>query len=161
QAFAALLVLDRHVLGIEPGLLEGVIRAKRPERLPVLRTRDEVRAVLGHLDGVPRWVALRWYGAGLRMLDALRRRIQDVDFARRALLLRHGPGGRARRPRGPAAARAELLAHRDGMRPRFEKDRADRGGVSLPEALDVQDPAAPCEGAWDDVFPARPRGIDP
>lgn len=109
QAFAALLFLYRSVLDVEPGAIEGVIRAKRPERLPVILTRDEVRAVLGRLDGVPRLVALLLYGSGLRILDALRLRIQDVDGARMELLIRHGKGGKDRRTMLPAAARAELL----------------------------------------------------
>jgi integron integrase len=161
QAFCALLFLYRHVLGIEPGLIEGAIRAKRPARLPVILSRDEVRAVLGHMEGVPRLVTLLLYGAGLRILDALRLRIQDVDLARMELLIRHGKGGKDRRTMVPAAAKAELLGQLDRVRPPFEKDRADRVGVSLPDALDVKYPEAPFEWPWYFVFPARERGIDP
>jgi integron integrase len=161
QAFAALLFLYRSVLQVEPGLIEGVIRAKRPERLPVILARHEVRAVLGGLGGVPRLVSLLLYGAGLRILDALRLRIQDVDFARMELLIRHGKGGKDRRTMVPAAAKADLLAQLDRVRPLFEKDRADRVGVSLPEALAVKYPEAPFEWVWYYVFPARQRGLDP
>jgi integron integrase len=161
QAFAALLFLYRSVLEVEPGLIEGVIRAKRPERLPVILTRDEVRAVLGRLDGVPRLVALLLYGAGLRILDALRLRVQEVDFARRELLIRHGKGGNDRRTMLPAAARAELLEQLDRVRRLFERDRADRVGVPLPDALEVKYPEAPFDWSWYYVFPARQRGTDP
>src|SRR5262245_53884182 len=161
QAFSALLFLYRHVLQVEPGLIEGVIRAKRPERLPVILARHEVRAVLGCLGGVARLVALLLYGAGLRILDALRLRIQDVDFARMELLIRHGKGGKDRRTMLPAAAKAELLAQLDRVRPLFEKDRADRVGVPLPDALEVKYPEAPYAWEWYYVFPARQRGIDP
>jgi integron integrase len=161
QAFGALLFLYQKVLEVEPGLMEGVIRVKRPERLPVILTREEVRAVLGRLDGVPRLVALLLYGAGLRILDALRLRIQDVDFARMEFLFRHGKGAKDRRTMLPAAARAELLAQLDRVGSLFEKDRADRVGVSLPDALDVKYREARFEWMWYYVFPARQRGIDP
>jgi integron integrase len=161
QAFSALLFLYRSVLEVEPGLIEGVIRAKRPERLPVILTRDEVRAVLGRLDGVPRLVALLLYGAGLRILDALRLRVQEVDFARMEMLIRHGKGGKDRRTMLPAAAKPELLAQVDRVRLLFEKDRADRVGVPLPDALEIKYPEAPFAWSWYYVFPARQRGIDP
>ncbi len=161
QAFSALLFLYRSVLEVEPGLIEGVIRAKRPERLPIVLTRDEVRAVLGRLEGIPRTISLLLYGAGLRILDALRLRIQDVDFARMELLIRHGKGGKDRRTMLPLAAKAELLGQVDRVRKLFEKDRRDRIGVSMPEALDVKYPEAPFEWMWYYVFPARQRGIDP
>src|SRR4051812_18680090 len=79
QAFSALIFLYQTVLEVDPGRIAGVVRAKRPERLPVVLTRDEVRVVLGRLNGVPRTVALLLYGAGLRVLDALRLRVHDVD----------------------------------------------------------------------------------
>jgi integron integrase len=161
QAFSALLFLYQQVLEVDPGRIAGVVRARRPERLPVILSRDEVRAVLGRLDGVPRLVCCLLYGAGLRILDALRLRIQDIDFARAELLIRHGKGGKDRRTVLPAAARAELLAQVDRARRLFEKDRADRVGVSLPDALDVKYREAPYEWAWYHVFPARQRGIDP
>jgi integrase len=128
-----LLFLYRSVLEVDPGLIEGVIRAKRSERLPVILTREEVRAVLGRLDGVPRLVAWLLYGAGLRILDPLRLRVQDVDFARMELLIRHGKGGEDRRTMLPAAVRAQLLAQLERARRLYEKDRAERVGVSLPE----------------------------
>jgi len=86
---------------------------------------------------------------------------QDVDFARSELLIRHGKGGKDRRTMLPTTAKAELLAQLDRVRPLFEKDRADRVGVSLPEALDVKYPEAPYEWVWYYVFPARQRGLDP
>jgi integron integrase len=113
------------------------------------------------------------YGAGLRILDALRLRIQDVDFARMELLIRHGKGGKDRRTMLPTAAKAELLGQLDRVRLLFEKDMACMqtsevletsevfGGVSLPDALDVKYPQAPFEWPWYYVFPARQRAIDP
>ena len=149
------------MLEVDPGVVAGVIRAKRPKRLPVVLTRAEVRAVLGRLTGVPRTVALLLYGAGLRVLDALRVRIHDVDFARMEVLIRHGKGGKDRRTMLPAAAKAELLGPVDRVRTRFEKDRAAGVGVPLPDALGVKYPRAPLEWGWYYVFPARQRGTDP
>jgi integron integrase len=161
QAFSALLFLYQAVLEVDPGVIAGVVRAKRPERLPVVLTRDEVRAVLGRLTGVPRTVALLLYGAGLRVLDALRLRVHDVDLARRELLIRHGKGGKDRRTMVPAAAKAALLGQLDRARGLYEKDRAAEVGVPLPDALDGKYPAAPFEWGWYYVFPARQRGRDP
>ena len=82
QALSALLFLYRHVLGVELPWLDDLVRAKRPQRLPVVLTREEVRAVLGRLDGVTRLMAIILYGTGLRLLECCRLRIQDVDFTR-------------------------------------------------------------------------------
>jgi len=76
------LFLYRHVLGVELPWLDDLVRAKRPQRLPVVLTREEVRAVLGRLDGVTRLMAIILYGTGLRLLECCRLRIQDVDFTR-------------------------------------------------------------------------------
>ncbi len=82
QALSALLFLYREVLGVALPWLDDVVRAKRPQHLPVVLTREEVRAVLQRLDGVPRLMALLLYGAGLRLLECCRLRVNDVDFAR-------------------------------------------------------------------------------
>jgi integron integrase len=101
------------------------------------------------------------YGAGLRILDALRLRTQDIDFARGELLIRHGKGGKDRRTMLPVAARAELLAQVDRARRSYERDRSEGVGVPLPDALGRKYPEAPFEWAWYYVFPARQRGVDP
>ena len=97
QALAALLFLYRHVLDVDLPWLDGLIRAKRPERLPVVLSRDEVRLLLERLDGTPKTVATLLYGAGLRLLEALHLRIQDVDFSARHLIIRSGKGDKDRR----------------------------------------------------------------
>jgi integrase len=81
QALSALLFLYREVLELDLPWLDGIVRAKRPQRLPVVLTREEVRAVLQPLKGVPRLMAYPLYGAGLRLLECCQLRIQDVDFA--------------------------------------------------------------------------------
>jgi integrase len=96
QALNALLFLYREILGVELPWLDDVVRAKRPQRLPTVPTRDEVRAVLERLDGVPGVMALLLYGAGLRLLECCRLRIKDVDFAMNQITIHDGKGGKDR-----------------------------------------------------------------
>ena len=96
QALAAILFLYRVVLGRELVWMDDVVRAKRPTRLPVVLSQDEVRAVLAELSGPPLLVATLLYGAGLRVLEALRLRCKDVDFDRGQLVVRGGKGDRDR-----------------------------------------------------------------
>ena len=116
QAFNALLFLYRAVLEVDPGRIEGVIRAKRPERLPIVRTRVEIRELFASLEGVPRLVAGLLYGAGLRLFEGVQLRVHDVDFGRGEILVRHGKGGKDRRTMLPAAVKHELLQHLDRVR---------------------------------------------
>jgi integron integrase len=161
QALAALLFLYQHVLGRPLDRVEGVIRALRPLRLPVVLSRQEVRAVLGRLDGVPKLVVQLLYGAGLRVLDAMRLRVQDVDFLRMEILVRDGKGAKDRRTMLPQVAKAGLLARCDEIRPLFERDLAEGFGVSLPDAMDRKYPNAARQWSWYYLFPASRRGIDP
>jgi integrase len=94
QALSALLFLYRNVPEQELPWLDGIVRAKTPERLPVVLTRDEVRAVIQHLDGPPRLMAILLYGAGLRLLECAHLRIKDVDFATHQIVVRAGKGDR-------------------------------------------------------------------
>src|SRR6266540_6695561 len=110
QALCALVFLYRHVLGQNLGWLDDVVRAKRSPRLPVVLTRPEVKALLGALDGVHRIMASRLYGAGLRLLECLRLRVKDIDFASHQILLRAGKGNKDRRTMLPAAVQEPLAA---------------------------------------------------
>ena len=96
QALSALLFLYRHVIGREVGELGDVIRARKPTRLPVVMTRDEVKAVLSNLSGSKRLMASLMYGAGLRLMECLRLRVQDIDFSRNEILIRDGKGAKDR-----------------------------------------------------------------
>lgn len=97
QALSALLFLYREVLEIELPWLDGVVRAKRPQRIPVVLTESEVRALLAQLDGTRWLVACLLYSSGLRVLEGLRLRVKDVDFERREITVRDGKGARDRR----------------------------------------------------------------
>src|SRR5262245_24407393 len=96
QAFSALLFLYQKVLEVDPGRIEGVIRAQRPKRLPVVLSPDEVQRILSQLDGVYRLIALLQYGAGLRLLECLHLRIKDLDGGNNVIVIRHGKGGKDR-----------------------------------------------------------------
>jgi integron integrase len=161
QAFCALLFLYQKVLEVDPGQVAGVVRAKRPQRLPVVLTRAEVRAVLTGLEGVSRLVSLLLYGAGLRILDALRLRVHDLEFARREILVRDGKGNKDRVTMLPEAAGPGLREHLKAIRALYERDRQDGIGVYLPEALARKYARAPYEWGWYYVFPAPKRGVDP
>jgi integron integrase len=162
QAFSALLFLYDKVLEAGPGRIEGVVRAKRSKRLPVVLTRAEVWAVLGGLDGVPRLVGVLLYGGGLRLLEALRLRVKDLDFVRREIMVRDGKGQKDRVTMLPAVVRDALLVHLDAVRRVHGHDvAAGFGRVWLPDALARKYPSADREWGWQYVFPARGRSIDP
>jgi integron integrase len=162
QAFSALLFLYQKVLEVDPGRITGVIRAQRPRRLPVILDRSEVQALLGRLDGVPRLVGLLLYGAGLRVLEALRLRVKDVDFLRKEITVREGKGDKDRRTLLPNVVREPLLQHLETVKQLHDRDlAAGYGCVYLPHALAVKYPNAGREWAWQYVFPARTRSRDP
>jgi integron integrase len=162
QALCALVFLYRHVLGQNFGWLEDVVRAKRPQRLPVVLTRPEVRALLGALDGVHWIMASLLYGAGLRLLECLRLRVKDIDFASHQILLREGKGHKDRRTMLPAAVQEPLAAHLEHVRQRHQHDLAQGfGRVYVPDALQRKYPHASREWGWQWVFPASQISLDP
>ncbi len=156
QAFSALLFLYRDVLGRELAGLEEVVRAKRPIRIPLVLTRDEVLAVLRHLHGAPWLMASLMYGAGLRLLECARLRVKDVDFARGELVIREGKGSKDRVTVLPARLASPLRAHMERIERRHQADLAAGAGfVSLPDALARKYLQANQEWAWQWVFPAQ------
>ena len=162
QAFSAILFLYQKVLAVDPGRIEGVIRAKRSRRLPVVLTRDEVRRVLDHLEGIPRLVCTLLYGGGLRVLEALGLRVKDIEFTRRELLVRQGKGNKDRVTLLPASLAEALPEHLRHVREQHQQDLADGfGRVPLPDALTRKYATADREWAWQFVFPATTRCIDP
>jgi integron integrase len=162
QALAALLFLYRVVLGRELEGLDGSVRAPRPQRLPTVLSREEVRRVLAELPGVHRLVATLLYGGGLRLLEALRLRVKDVDFDRHQLALRDPKGGRDRAAPLPRVVEAPLRRHLVRVHRLYESDLASGlWGPPLPDGLERKYPNAPREWAWQWVFPATRIGIDP
>jgi integron integrase len=157
-----LLFLYREVLGIELPWMTEIRRAKRPRRLPTVLSRDELNALLGELSGVHWLMAGLLYGSGLRLLECLRLRVQDVDFARREILVRQGKGDKDRRTVLPAGLEAHLQAQPEEARRLHERDlTAGLGAVWLPDALARKYPGAARQWRWQYVFPARQRSRDP
>lgn len=161
QALSALLFLYREVLGHEVPWLDDLVYAKRPRRLPVVLTRDEVRTLLDHLQGVSRLMALLLYGAGLRVLECARLRVKDVDFARNQVIVRAGKGDKDRVTMLPAAVKADLARRLDHVRRQYEQDRRRGAGwVELPGALLRKYPNTGREWGWQWVFPATRIYVD-
>jgi integron integrase len=162
QALCALLFLYREVLGQDIGWLQDVVRAKRPRRLPVVPTRQEVKMLLGALQGVNRIMASLLYGAGLRLLECLRLRVKDIDFGTNQVVVQEGKGNKDRVTMLPAIVRAPLVAHLERVRPLHEQNLARGfGRVYLPDALRRKCPTAAKEWGWQWVFPASRVTVDP
>ena len=155
QALAAILFLYREVLEVELPWIDNLVHAKRPERLPVVLSRREVRQVMEHLRGVPHLMALLLYGAGLRLMECARLRIKDVDFDANQIVVRRGKGAKDRVTLLPAPAQAALGRHLDRVRRQHIRDLQDGAGwVELPDAVSRKYPAAGREWPWQWVFPA-------
>src|SRR5256886_3795050 len=137
---------------VRPG---GIVRAKEPGRVPVVLTREEVRALLGRMRGTARVVALLLYGSGLRLLEALSLRVKDIDFGRGEIMVRRGKGGRDRLTMLPTRGRRQLAEHLTRVERRYRTDVMRGGGyVELPGGLARKLPAASREWVWQWVFPA-------
>ncbi len=161
QALNALLFFYKHVVGKNLGLVEGVVRAKRPDRLPVVLSKDEVRRVLSHIGGVPRLMATLLYGSGLRLIECCRLRVKDLDWDQNQLVVRAGKGGKDRYTAFPASLREPLRAHLALVQRQHQEDlKRGRGRVELPDALARKYPNADKEWGWQWVFPATSHYTD-
>ncbi len=162
QALSALLFLYREVLGVELPWLDNVTRAKLPQRLPVVLTREEVRAVLDRMIGTYGLMATLLYGTGMRLMECVRLRVKDVDFGRGEIVIREGKGTKDRMTMLPESVVPALQAHLQKRRTLFEDDaRAGMAAVYLPDALAVKYPHAPSEWGWQYIFPAGSYSVDP
>lgn len=162
QALSALLFLYKEVLRQEIAWLDDVIRAKKPTKLPVVLTRDEVRRVLQHLEE-PAWLmASLLYGAGLRLMECLRLRVKDVDFAMHQLTVREGKGAHDRVTMLPDSVMEPLQHHLHTVQQLHAVDLEEGyGSVYLPYALERKYPDASHDWIWQYVFPAAKRSLDP
>ena len=162
QALSALLFMYRDVLGVEIGPLEGLVWAKRPRRLPVVLTREEVADLLGRMQGPTRLMAMFMYGCGMRVTEVTRLRVRDLDFGAHQVLVRAGKGNRDRMTMLPDALERDLLDHLARLRVRHRRDLADGAGVApLPNALQRKYPNAGREWGWQYVFASRRITRDP
>ena len=161
QALNALLFLYHQVLEKKIGLIQGVVRAKRPRRLPVMLTREEVKRVLNCMSDTPWMMAMLLYGAGLRLMECCRLRVKDIDFARNQIVVRAGKGDKDRYTMLPAAVKEPLLKHLKTTKWQHEEDCSKGlGRVVLPHALERKYPNAGKEWGWQWVFPATSHYID-
>jgi integrase len=154
QALSALLFLYREVLQRDLGALGEVVRATQPGRLPVVLTREEVRAVLVRLAGAPRISALLMYGSGLRLLEWVQLRVKDLDFTSGEIRVRRAKGGKDRVTMIGNSVASELQRHLVRVRRLHPHDlAAGGGGAPLPYAFERKAPSAPKEWGWQFVFP--------
>jgi integron integrase len=161
-ALSAILFLYREVLRIELPWLDTVPRSGRAPRVPVVFTRTEVQLVLGELSGVHRLMAQLLYGSGLRLMECVRLRVKDLDFAYRQLTVRDGKGEKDRVTVLPATLIAPLKTQLRVVRHFHDADRTlGYGAVYLPHALERKYPNAATDWRWQYVFPAEQRTRDP
>jgi integron integrase len=161
QAKAALLFLYREILGTELPWFTKVVQAKHSPRLPVVLSPGEVRTLLGQMDGVMLLVARLLYGTGMRLMEALRLRVKDVDFDQREIIIRDGKGGKDRVTMLPDSLITPLQAHLEKVQALHQRDLAEGfGEVHLPDALAEKFKAAPKAWGWQWVFPSNLRSPD-
>jgi integron integrase len=162
RAVSARLFLYKTVLQVDPGRTEGVVRAQRSRRLPVVLTRAEVQRVPVRRDGTPHLVAVLLAGAGLHLLEALRLRVKNLEFTRRETGVRKGKGDKDRVTMFPEVAHHPWLIHLKRVRQLHQRDLAEGfGRVYLPDALARKYSNADRDSSWLCVFPASARRRDP
>jgi integron integrase len=162
QALSAILFLYKEVLEQPLERVEGIVRAKKSSRLPVVFTKEEAQAVLLHLDGTKWLMVSLLYGSGLRLMECVRLRVKDIDFARNQLTVREGKGSKDRVTMLPLRLKERLREHLLRVRALHENDiREGFGRVAVPNALGRKYPNAGREWGWQYAFPASQRSLDP
>ena len=161
QALNALLFLYREILKKEIGYVNGVVRAKRPHRLPVVLTRQEVKSILGILDHSDWLMVMLLYGAGLRLMECLQLRVKDIDFTTNQIVVRAGKGDKDRHTMLPAVMKEPLARHLEIIKEQHRRDlERGLGRIALPNALERKYPNAGKEWGWQWVFPATSHYTD-
>ena len=162
QAKSALLYLYKEVLGVELPWLDNVTQAKVPQRMPIVLTQAEVQAVLSRMDGTMWLIASLLYGSGMRIMEVLRLRVKDVDFARREILVREGKGFKDRVTMLPLSLVEPLKAHLLKVQVLHQEDlNAGHGEVFMPMALDRKYPSGGKSWSWQYCFPSVKLSVDP
>jgi integron integrase len=162
QALGAILFLYRHVLEISLPWLENIVRARKSMHVPVVLPRRDVQSLLAALEPPFDLIALLLYGSGLRLTEALRLRVKDVDFEYSQIVVRDGKGKKDRVTILADTAAAALRTHLVAVKARHELAmKRGYGGVEVPQRLAQKYPLAPTDWAWQYVFPAARPGRDP
>lgn len=162
QALSALLFLYREVLGISLPWMDDVVRAKKPQRLPVVLSKQEVGKILDHMQSTHGLIARLLYGTGIRIMECCRLRVQDIDFDRGELLIRNGKGAKDRVTMLPKSLVEPLRAHLIWRKGLFDADAAKgKAEVYLPDALERKYVNAATSWAWQYVFCSGSYSVDP
>lgn len=162
QALAALLFLYKEVLRADLPRLAGFSPAKKSSRVPVVLTKEAVNSVVNELSGTNRLIADLLYGAGLRLIEALRLRVKDLDFGFKQIVVREGKGAKDRFTVLPTKLIEPLRKQLDFSRELHEQDlRRGLGRVKLPFAFAKKYPYAETEWAWQYVFPSKSLSVNP
>ncbi|MEW8052473.1 MAG: integron integrase [Candidatus Thiodiazotropha sp.] len=161
-ALNALVFMYRHVLDHPLKDIHGLVRAKKPQKLPVVLTQIEVAKVLSKLNGVHWLIACLQYGSGLRLIESVRLRVMDIDFDRRAIFVRNGKGGKDRVVTLADEVIKPIQRHLETVITLHERDLQEGfGRVYLPHALARKYPTADREWKWQYIFPSSTRSLDP
>jgi integron integrase len=162
QALSALLFLYREVLGQVLPWMDDVVRAKKPQRLPVVLSKQEVAKILDHMQGTYGLIARLLYGTGMRIMECCRLRVQDIDFDRGELLIRNGKGAKDRVTMLPNSLIESLKAHLIWRKTVFDNDVVKgKAEVYLPDALERKYPGAATSWLWQYVFCSGSYSVDP
>jgi len=165
QALSAILFLYREVLALDLPWLDNFERSKKPRRLPVVLTTLEVQALLRESDKAPAPIGLiikLLYGTGMRLMEAVRLRVKDVELSRKEIIIRDGKGGKDRVTMLPESLVEPIRAQLAMRHAWHDQDIASgKVGVWLPDALAVKYPKAHQEWGWQYVFAAKNYSIDP
>jgi integron integrase len=162
QALSAILFLYRVVLQKEITLPPDISSVSRPKRLPTVLSHQEAMSVINHMRGIPRLMTKILYGSGLRLTECLRLRVKDIDFENNQIIVRGGKGDNDRLTILPDSIAAEIKHILQDVKALHDKDlREGYGETALPSALGIKYPNAGKEWAWQYIFPASQRSIDP
>ena len=162
QALNAIIFLYKQVLNKQLGMFGDIPRGQRTVRLPVVFSRNEVHAILKNLQGIPKLVATLLYGSGLRLLEAVRLRIQDIDFENNYIIVREGKGEKDRHVPLPQKTISELKFQIECVKLLHQHDKAEGyGDTLLPDAIQIKFKHASKELGWQYLFPASHRSVDP
>ncbi len=162
QAMNALVFLYRKILGQALDNPIDAVRSVKNRRIPVVLTQDEVKNVIALLEGVPQLIVKLLYGSGLRISEAVRLRVQDIDFDYRQVTVRSGKGNKDRVSTFPVSLTPQLTAYLTKVKLIHEQDLTlGYGSVYLPFALAKKYPNADKEWGWQYVFPAKTLSLDP
>ena len=162
QALNAIVFLYKHVLNLPVAEDLSPVRSKKPVRLPVVLTQQEVKVLLSEIDGDRGLMARLMYGGGLRLMEVIRLRVKDIDFGNGFLVIRNGKGNKDRTTLLPTSLVPDLQAHLEKTRKLYEQDvRNGDANVWLPNALARKYPNAPADWEWQYVFPSKKLSKDP